>query len=87
MYTVLIIIIIIIVVIIIIIKNVILLIDVQKKLFTFNFIRIQCRHLVVRIRLVGKTFFIHHRKYQNQWNLFLEAYKRIFLVSTYLLFY
>jgi hypothetical protein len=54
---------------VIIIKNTILYLEAQNKLFTFIFILTQCRHLVIGIRLVEKSCFIHHTKYQNQWIL------------------
>jgi hypothetical protein len=69
---------------VIIIKDAILYIEVQSKLFILGFVLLQCRHLVIRIRLVEKTCFIHHTKYQSEWNLCLEVYKRIFIVNTYL---
>ena len=68
---------------VIIIKNTILYLEAQNKLFIFIFILTQCGHLVIGIRLVEKSCFIHHTKYQNQWILCLEVHKRIFLVNTY----
>ena len=56
---------------VIIIKNTVLLIDVQNKLSIFTSTFIQRKYLVIGmgISLVENTHFIHHKMYQNQWNL------------------
>jgi len=46
------------------------LIEVKTNYPYFTFTLIQCRPLVIGIRLVENTCFLHHTMYQNQWNLF-----------------